>query len=120
MERSHVYKICSEFDWDCACRQGELPAVDADLADGFVHLSAADQVQSTLQVHFVRRPGLLLLTVDVSAFEPGRLRWEASRAGARFPHLYGKLLPRHVRRVQSLPLDENGVHGLPSWLTAVA
>ena len=109
----HVYKICSAFDWERAQREGEFPAVGLDAEDGFVHLSAPDQVRATARTHFGGVEGLVLLTVSAERIEPGRLRWETSRGGASFPHLYGKLRPAHITRVDPMPLGNDGQHELP-------
>lgn len=83
----HVFKIVPEAAWR------EAPAVwmgsPVDLADGFVHLSAAHQVAGTLAKHFAGQEGLLVLWVAPG--KVGDLRWEVSRGGELFPHAYGGL-----------------------------
>ena len=61
-----------------------------DRRDGFIHLSAADQLEGTLAKHFAREDGLVLLALDPARLGP-HLKWEASRGGALFPHLYAPL-----------------------------
>ena len=91
MAERTVYKICTTSDWDRAQAMGVLePSLD-DKRDGFVHLSAKTQVEGTLERHFKGRTGLMLLTVDTSRLPAGALKWEASRGGDLFPHLYGNL-----------------------------
>lgn len=89
----HVHKIVDRATWDA------MPAAwlgaSVDHRDGFVHLSRAHQVEGTLRKHFAGRDDLILLAVDRRALPPGALRWEVSRDGERFPHLYGPL-PRNA------------------------
>lgn len=82
-----VYKVlraaeAAEFE-----RDGETPGAPVDRADGYVHLSTADQLAGTLAKHFAGERNLTLLAVDEAAAGPD-LRWEPSRGGALFPHLY--------------------------------
>ena len=67
-----------------------------DLADGFVHFSAHDQVMETLRKHFAGRPDLVVLELAVDRIDPQLLRWEVSRNGDLFPHLYGPMDQRMV------------------------
>lgn len=79
------------------------PGMPYDQADGFVHLSAPAQVAGTLAAHFAGAQGLLLLTIDPARLPPGALRWETSRGGEAFPHLYAPL--PHSAVVQAEPVD---------------
>lgn len=85
-----IYKICPAQAWAHAEEVGMFLGSAVDLQDGFIHFSAPDQVEETAARHFRGQTGLLLL-----AFRPERLgealRWEPSRGGALFPHLYGPL-----------------------------
>lgn len=87
--RAPVYKILTAPQW-AAYSAGGDPAVPVDVADGFVHLSTADQVRETAARHFAGEEGLWLLAFDPASLGPA-LRWEASRGGALFPHLYAPL-----------------------------
>lgn len=82
-----VYKIVRAAEWDGA---RYTPSAD-DLRDGFVHLSAGDQVEGTRLKHFAGEQSLRVLTIDPRRLPAGALRWEPSRGGERFPHLYGAL-----------------------------
>lgn len=84
-----VYKIVDAATWDAAA--DPWPGSPDDHRDGFVHLSAAHQVEGTWRRHFAGAPGLRCLAVDPARLPPGALRWERSRDGQRFPHLYGPL-----------------------------
>lgn len=61
-----------------------------DLADGYIHLSAIDQLQGTLDKHFAEQVGLVIAEVDLASLG-ATVKWEASRGGALFPHIYGPL-----------------------------
>ena len=82
-----VYKILGEADLRGNCGASGWAGSADDLRDGFVHLSAADQVTGTLEKHFAGRTDLLLAAFDTQELGPA-LKWEASRGGALFPHLY--------------------------------
>lgn len=85
-----VYKICDRSAWEQARAGGRYFGSSDDTRDGFIHLSAPDQVAGTLEKHFAGQDNLLLIAIDAAAL--GRaLRWEPSRGGALFPHLYQPL-----------------------------
>ncbi len=111
-----VYKICPRPAWLEAVRTGALAPSEADRRDGFVHLSAAHQVRATAAKHFAGQPELVLLTVAASRAADGALRWEVSRGGDRFPHLYEPLTPAHVVRLDPLALGADGAHVFPADL----
>jgi uncharacterized protein (DUF952 family) len=107
-----IYKICEAAQWKRAERDGEFRGSAADLADGYIHLSTATQVAGTAAKHFAAMSGLVL--VAVGAEELGAaLKWERSRGGDLFPHLYGALPVTAVRWVKPIGLDEGGRHVLP-------
>jgi uncharacterized protein (DUF952 family) len=107
-----IYKICPEAMWREAERVGRFDGAPVDLADGFIHLSTAEQVRETAARHFSGERDLLLVAVDADALGKD-LRWEVSRGGALFPHLYAPLPLSAVRRVEKLPLDAGGAHVFP-------
>jgi len=109
MDEAPIYKICTEDEWAACQRDGRLPWAQVDARDGFVHLSAAHQVQETAARHFRGRAGLVVLTVDPARLPAGALRWEVSRGGDPFPHLYADLVPAAVTAVTAAPLDDEGV-----------
>lgn len=86
-----AFKILTADEWAQFARDGIFAGAPIDLADGYIHLSAADQVQGTLEKHFAGQPGLVIAEVDLAVLGDA-IKWEVSRGGARFPHLYG-LLP---------------------------
>ncbi len=87
---SLIYKILPRAEWEAACEGGAFLGSPLDVKDGFIHFSAADQWAETLAKHFAGQTDLLLVAVEADALGPG-LKWEASRGGALFPHLYGAL-----------------------------
>jgi len=98
-----VYKILTRAQWSELRTKGEFAGSPDDLRDGFVHLSTLEQVPGTLAKHFAGQVGLVLVEVASAALGDA-LRWEASRGGALFPHLYG------VLRVGDVRLHSSEVH----------
>jgi uncharacterized protein (DUF952 family) len=107
-----LYKICPAALWRAAEREGVFRGSAHDLRDGFIHFSTAAQVAETAAKHFAGQDDLLLIAVDGDALGDA-LKWEVSRGGARFPHLYGELALRRVTSVAALPLGPDGRHRLP-------
>ena len=107
-----IYKICPLRLWRAAERAGVFRGSEVDRRDGFIHFSNAAQVVETAEKHFAGQSGLLLLRID-SAKLGDRLKWEPSRGGALFPHLYGDLDLTAVMLVEPLPLGPNGRHIFP-------
>ena len=87
-----VYKIMTRDDWAAALKAGVFQGSDDDKRDGFIHLSAKEQIAGTLAKHFAGQKDLLLIAFEAEALGAA-LRWEESRGGALFPHLYGPLDP---------------------------
>ncbi len=107
-----IYKICETAHWAEAERAGEFRGSTVDLADGYIHFSTADQVAETAARHFAGMADLVLVAVAAGELS-GALKWEPSRGGALFPHLYGVLPVAAVRWVKPLRLDGRGRHVLP-------
>jgi uncharacterized protein (DUF952 family) len=107
-----VYKVLSTEIWEMAKISGVFRGSAVDLRDGFVHFSAKDQLAETLHKHFAGAADLLLLYIRSEQIADN-LRWEPSRGGALFPHLYAPLPVAAVHRVEPLRLDPNGTHILP-------
>jgi uncharacterized protein (DUF952 family) len=111
-----IYKICDVAAWRAAERTGEFTGAPIDLADGYIHFSATDQVEETAAKHFAGRHDLVLVAVAADALGQA-LKWEPSRGGALFPHLYGKLALSAVRWAKPLPLGPDGRHKFPALET---
>ncbi len=107
-----IYKITPAADWRAAEAAGSFTGAPVDVADGFIHFSSVEQARETAAQHFARVDGLLLVAVEAEALGDA-LRWEASRGGALFPHLYGHLPMAAVRSVADLPLAADGRHRFP-------
>ena len=85
-----AYKVLTAGQWADWRAAGTFAGAPVDLADGFIHLSAAEQLAGTLDKHFAGQHGLVIATVDLAALGD-MVRWEVSRGGALFPHVYGQL-----------------------------
>lgn len=107
-----IYKILADAAYDAAKSEGLLMGTADDLRDGFIHLSAGHQVAGTLAKHFAGQEDLLLLTVDADRLGSA-LKWEPSRGGDLFPHLYGPLTLDAIVAVAPLELDDDNLHILP-------
>jgi uncharacterized protein (DUF952 family) len=100
-----IYKICSAREWREAEAAGTYRGSAVDGQDGFIHLSTAAQLDETLRRHFAGQEDLVLVAVDPAALGDA-LRWEPSRGGQLFPHLYGALpvsLARSVAPIMGSP-----------------
>ncbi|MCB1313532.1 MAG: DUF952 domain-containing protein [Sedimentitalea sp.] len=109
-----IYKILRAEDWAALRAAGETLGAPVDLADGYVHFSTAAQAPETAAKHFAGAEGLMLLALEAEALGAA-LRWEPSRGGALFPHLYGPLRLADVLWARPLPLDAGG-HRFPEDL----
>lgn len=97
-----VYKICSRAAFRAAEATGELQPSADDARDGYIHLSSETQVRGTLELHFRGQRALVLLSVAVDRLPESSLRWEPSRDGQLFPHLYGPLPVSAVMQVTEI------------------
>lgn len=107
-----IYKICESELWGEAERVGVFHGAPVDARDGFIHFSTADQAPDTAAKHFAGAPGLTLIAVDADALGVA-LKWEVSRGGDLFPHLYGTLPLAAVLWTKPLPLGSNRRHVFP-------
>lgn len=110
-----IYKICPRALWREAEAAGAFVGAPIDRQDGFIHFSTAAQVAETASRHFAGQDDLLLIAVDADALGDA-LRYEPSRGGDLFPHLYGPLSLDAVRAVEALPLGTDGRHIFPAGL----
>ena len=107
-----IYKICGRAAWQVAEAGGAFLGSEADARDGFIHFSTAAQVAETAAKHFVDASDLVLVAVDAGALGPP-LKWEPSRGGDLFPHLYAPLPLSAVRWVRPLTRAAGGGHLFP-------
>ena len=89
-----AYKVLTADEW-AALKAGPFDGAPIDKADGFIHLSTASQLTETVDRHFSGQQGLVIAAVDLAFLGDG-VRWEPSRNGQLFPHLYGRLTPQSV------------------------
>jgi uncharacterized protein (DUF952 family) len=107
-----IYKIVPSSLWREAERAGVFRGAPVDLADGYIHFSTATQAEETAAKHFAGQDDLLLVSLEAETFG-ARLKWEPSRGGALFPHLYDALDLAAVTKVEPLPLGADGRHRFP-------
>ena len=110
-----IYKIFRSDEWTALETQGETLGAPIDVQDGYVHFSTKDQVRETAQKHFKNEDGLFLLALDTDTLEPD-LKWEPSRGGDLFPHLYRPLTIQDVLWVRPLARVD-GRHSFPEDMT---
>ena len=111
-----IYHVCRREEWDDAARAGVYLGSTQDRDDGFIHFSAPNQLEESVAKHRAGQNGLVLLSVDPARLDSGSIRWEPSRGGTLFPHVYGSLRVDAVVRVDDLPLGPDGVHCFPSFV----
>ncbi len=114
-----VFKLVDRASWEAASSSGAFDGSPADVRDGFIHFSTAAQVPETATRHFAGQPDLLLVAVAAERLGDA-LRWEPSRGGALFPHLYGPLPLAVVLSVAAVGLDATGRHVFPVFLAMFA
>jgi uncharacterized protein (DUF952 family) len=132
MQVKTIYKLVTE--WDAAWAEGIYRGSEQDQRDGFIHMSTAAQISETARKHFSGVPDLVLLAIDTDVIEKlhasedeeertgqskgSPLRWEPSRGGDLFPHLYALLPSAAVQSATPAPLADDGTpiiaHDLPS------
>ncbi|WP_428926148.1 DUF952 domain-containing protein [Marinibacterium sp. SX1] len=110
-----IYKIFRRAEWDDLDAQGETAGAPVDLADGFIHFSTAEQARETAAKHFAGQDDLVLAAVDTAPLGED-LKWEPSRGGALFPHLYRALRRDEIAWTAPLPLD-GADHAFPDRMT---
>lgn len=112
MIASIVYKVLTAGQMAALTRDGVFTGAPVDLADGYIHLSAADQVTETVDRHFAGQTDLWIVAVDLAAMAEA-VKWEPSRGGALFPHLYAPLPLSAVRASAPLTRNAEGAVALP-------
>lgn len=110
-----IYKICSQTAWLQAQQAKIYIGSSDDLRDGFIHFSTAAQLRTTVDKHFSGQRNLVLLAVNGGKLGQN-LKWEPSRDGALFPHLYGKMPVSAVSETWDIEMDRMGKHLLPEGL----
>ena len=113
MTQQFIYKICAKKEWDTALEIGAYQGSTVDIKDGFIHFSTADQSAETAAKHFSGIHGLVLIRIDSKRLGSA-LKWEISRDGALFPHLYEPLSTALIDWVADLPIGDDGLHVFPA------
>ena len=109
-----VYKIATREAFELGRRTGQFSGMPIDIRDGYIHLSTAEQLAETLKLHFAGQSGLVVFAVPVAAIAD--LRWEPSRGGALFPHLYGELPMSAIGHSAAIEVSPDGSVTLPAWV----
>lgn len=104
--RMLAFKIFRTIEFRAFQREGQSLGAPVDLADGYIHLSTAEQLPATLAKHFAAEDGLFLLAMRTEDLES--LKWEVSRGGALFPHLYRELRTADILWSRPIPLGPEG------------
>lgn len=103
-----AFKIIDAAEWRQALAEGTYDGSAVDLADGYIHLSSAEQLGETAAKHYAGRTDLMLLSVDLTPLAD-TIVWEPSRGGALFPHIYGTLPTRAVTLARACSVSADGV-----------
>ncbi len=117
MTEKPIFHMCRADEWRAAAAAGHYDGSSQDRADGFIHFSTAAQIVESAARHRAGQDGLVLLTVDPATLGAA-LKWEPSRRGEVFPHLYGPLPLASVVRIDPLPLGADGRHLFPPHIDA--
>lgn len=107
-----IYKIVPERLWADATTTGAFTGSPVDVADGYIHFSTAGQVRETAAKHFRGQSDLLIVAVPIDRIATA-IKWEPSRGGALFPHLYQPLRVADAAWVKPLPIGDDGQHVFP-------
>lgn len=110
-----IYKICSSDEWAYACHTGIFEGSADDIRDGFIHFSSASQLKVTAAKHFAGMQDLIVVAVD-SGHLGNALKWEVSRSGELFPHLYDMLPVSAATKFAPLFLNDEGKHIFPEFI----
>ena len=113
---TYIYKIISDDIWRDLQVSGVFLGAGVDLIDGFIHFSCAHQVKETAAKHFAGISNLVLLRVETVNLGEA-LKWEPSRGGALFPHLYSALATKQAAWAKDIPLRADGSHDFDGLLT---
>ncbi|MGJ8529403.1 DUF952 domain-containing protein [Maritalea sp.] len=110
-----IYKVCSLTHWQAAKANGVFTGESIDITDGYIHFSTSDQLAKTLSLHFAGQTDLVLLSVETDKIGTD-VKWEKSRGGSLFPHLYADLSLDAIVAEHELKTDADGVFVLPEGL----
>lgn len=109
---SFIYHVCRLDEWDSAVKFGFYSGSSQDTGDGFIHFSSKEQVVSSVTKHRTGQDNLVMLAVDPQTLGDA-LKWEPTKKGELFPHLYGTLPLHAVKNIFPLSLGPDGLHRFP-------
>lgn len=112
--RDLIFHVCKREEWDKAREVGHYAGSSQDQADGFIHLSSFEQVRVSVAKHRAGQDDLVILCVDPMKVAKATLRWEESRGGKLFPHIYGVIEIDSIVRTEPLALGPDGQHAFPA------
>lgn len=110
-----IYKITTHEQWEVACAKGVFEGAPIDLQDGYIHFSTSSQMEETANKHFTGQGNLKLVQVPTSSLGDA-LKWEVSRGGELFPHLYATLETNKASAVHELRANQDGIYTFPEGL----
>ena len=110
-----IYKIVDAAHWLSAQNKTHLPPMAIDQADGYMHFSTASQLAKTLQLYFAGQKDVAILAIEIAAL-PVELKWEPSRGGDLFPHLYAPLPMQAIAHHQNVDVSDDGQCKLPDFV----
>ena len=113
MTELFAFKILTRPQYDQFRADGLFRGAPVDLADGYIHMSTRDQAAETAAKHFAGQDDLVMLMIDLAAYGDS-IKWEESRGGALFPHLYGELKMASVAGKVVLRIGDDGLHQFPA------
>lgn len=109
---STIYHLAQKENWEAAERSGLYAGGLTDTRDGFIHFSSDAEIETSAALYCQGMTDLMLVSVESEKLGP-ILKWESSRDGVSFPHLYGSLDTTIVNWVKPLPLGKDGLHEFP-------
>lgn len=112
MPETTGYKILTADQLSALEQDGSFAGSPVDLEDGYIHLSTADQLEETIRKHYAGQDGLQLVAIDLDALGDA-VKWEPSRGGALFPHIYGSITLDVVVAYSALQYEPDGSIRLP-------
>ncbi|WP_299638176.1 DUF952 domain-containing protein [Devosia sp.] len=112
---AYIYKVASREIYDASLAAGNFTGQPIDLKDGFIHFSSASQLGETIRLYFAGLAGQVLFQVPAAPLGEA-LKWEASRGGDLFPHLFGPLPMSTVSNMTPLDVPADGIATLPEWV----
>ena len=108
--KKFIYKVCNTSEWNTFKKKKKFYGTEKDLLDGYIHFSNRNQVKTTLKKHFFRKDNLILLKIE--ALKLKDLKWEKSKEGEAFPHLYSFLDIEDVKSTHKIFLLKNDIHSI--------